>query len=488
MYRIRGKRVIVTLAALGLVAAACGSSHKDTTAGATTTAATATGSGQSAGTGGSAAVTTTAAPGVKFGTLASPCGKGTAKGATANGVTDTSITIGFGDDAGYAAAPGIAKEMTASVKAFMKWCNDQGGINGREVKGNYYDAKILEAKNAMTQACTDKVFMVVGEGWALDSGQEDVRIGCKLPAIPGYSVSTAFAQGPNMRQGVANPGDQTPLSYAYQIAAKYPDSVKKVAYVYANYSATLETMEKAKASLPAAGYVDLKCDQIYNIGGESDWKPFAENLKKCGADFVYWIGSPAPNFENLLAASKQVAFAPKVWYTDANHYDSAFAKWNGDNGSIADNVYVRLAFVPFEDAAKVPAVQQYLDIMKASGSDGSTNLLGAQATSSFLLWATGVQACGSNVTAKCVLDAIDKIDKWDAGGLHVPMNPGKNQAPDCGILVKMTGAKWERVAPTDKEFDCDPKYRATGLVTKYTTEAKLDANRIATQYGTFVIS
>ena len=33
-------------------------------------------------------------------------------------------------------------------------------------------------------------------------------------------------------------------------------------------------------------------------------------------------------------------------------------------------------------------------------------MLGMQATSSFLLWATGVDACGADVTRQCVLDAI----------------------------------------------------------------------------------
>ena len=485
MKKLNRKRLLVALVAFGLVAAACGSSHKDTASGSSTTAA-ATGSGQSASTGASAVVTTTTAAGVKFGDLASPCGKGTAKGATANGVTDTSITVGYGDDAGYAAAPGLNKEIGETMKTFLKWCNDQGGINGREVKGNYYDAKILESKNAATQACSDKVFMLVGEGWALDAAQEDVRIGCKLAAIPTYSVSTAFAHGPAMRQAVPNPGDQTPLQYAYALAKKFPDSVKKVAYMYANYSATLETMEKAKAATPVAGFVDLKCDQVYNIGGESDWKPFAENLKKCGADFVYWVGSPAPNLENFLAAAKQVGFAPKVIYGDANHYDAGFAKWNGENNGIGDNVYTRMVFAPFEDAAKVPAVQQYVDLMSKGGYTSSA--LGVQTASNFLLWATAVQSCGSTVTPKCVLDSIDKITSWTGGGLHSPQNPGKNQAPDCGIVMKLAGAKFERVDPLDKEFDCDPKYRSATFKTKYTDEAKLDANRVATAFGTITLS
>ncbi len=44
-----------------------------------------------------------------FGTLASPCGPGNAKGATEQGVTNTSIRIAYGDDRGYSGDPGSTR-------------------------------------------------------------------------------------------------------------------------------------------------------------------------------------------------------------------------------------------------------------------------------------------------------------------------------------------------------------------------------------------
>ena len=154
---VRGAAVVAVMA---LVGAACGGSHGGTTTGTTA--------------GGGVTTPTTTAPNVvKFGTLDSPCGKGTATGATATGVTDTSITIGYGDDAGYSAAPGLDKEMSDAVKPMIKWCNDQGGINGRKIVGKYYDAQVLQVTQAMTQACNDKVFMLVGQGFVLDAEPGD---------------------------------------------------------------------------------------------------------------------------------------------------------------------------------------------------------------------------------------------------------------------------------------------------------------------------
>jgi ABC-type branched-subunit amino acid transport system substrate-binding protein len=455
---------------LGLVAAACGGNHSNGAAGAGSVSTT--------------VASTTSPAADKFGTLASPCGHGTAKGATANGVTDTSITIGYGDDAGYAAAPGLDKEMSDAVKPMIDWCNEQGGINGRRVVGKYYDAKVTQVTQAMTQACNDKVFMLVGQGWVLDYGQETIRIGCKLSTIPGFAVGTAFAHGSGMQQPIPSAGDEVSASAAFQIAKLFPDAVKKAALVFAEFPATRETRDKYAAGYPKAGWNFLKCDQIYNVSGESDWKPFASNLKACGVEAVVWVGSPDPNMENFLNASKQVGFAPKAWLSDPNQYTASFAKWNGQNGGAGDNVYVRMTGVPFELADQAPAVKQYMDLV--AQSHGTIGLLGEQAASSFLLWATGVKSCGSDVTAKCVLDAAAAQKNWDGGGLHVPANPGANEAPKCGMLLKLDGAKWVKVVPTTGElFDCNDKYLVKGITTNALTLAKLNSDRVATQFGTF---
>jgi ABC-type branched-subunit amino acid transport system substrate-binding protein len=260
--------------------------------------------------------------------------------------------------------------------------------------------------------------------------------------------------------------------------------VQKAAMVYAQYPPTQETRDKEVAAYPKAGWKFLNCDQVYSITGESDWKPFATALKTCGAQVVDWVGSPDPNMENLLNAAKQVGFEPKAWVTDPNGYTASFATWNAQNGGAGNNVYVRMTGAPFEFANQVPAVKQYLSLL--AQSHGTTGLLGEQSASAFLLWATGVQACGSNVTAACVLDSAAKQQNWTGGGLHVPTDPGTNQATKCGMLLKLQGAEWVKVAPSGTAlYDCNDEYLVTGLTTSALTAAKLNASRVATEFGTF---
>jgi hypothetical protein len=289
-----------------------------------------------------------------------------------------------------------------------------------------------------------------------------------------------------MVQPAPNPGDQGIAAGAFQLAELYPEQVKKAAFVFAEYPPTRETRDKYAASYPEAGWTFLDCDQIYNIAGESDWRPFAENLKACGVEVVAYIGSPTPNLQNLMAASSQVGFQP-IWYADANNYTASFAEWNGSNGNVADNLYVRMAFVPFEFADEAPAVQQLSDLIEESG--GKLALLSAQAASAFLLWATAVKSCGSEVTAKCVLDAASEQTAWTGGGLHTEMNPGANDGPSCGMLIKPEGSAWTKAFPEgDELFDCDDSYLVRDITTSALEAAKLDANRVSTQFGQYTPS
>lgn len=464
----RRLRLVAVLVAVGLVVAACGSDRDDDSASSTT------GPGSSDGT------TTTAPPeeeGEMFGDLPSPCGPGDAKTASDRGVTEDTITIGYGDDRGFANSPGLNKEMGDAIEAMIDWCNSQGGINGRQIKGNLYDAKILEVSNAIISACNDNVFMLVGQGWSLDSAQEEQRVGCNLGSVPGYSVSPEFAHGPMMAQPVPNPTDFAPVQIAAAFQRLYPDKIKKTAMMYANYAATEDTKDKVLATYPPFGFEFLPCEQVYNIGGEDDWKPFVQSLKDCGAEIVNFVGSPIPNFVNFLTAAQQLDYHP-IYMVDANFYDANFLSQN--TTGIADNVHIRLAFVPFEEADVNPATQKYLDLVSAKG--GKVGLLGAQSTASFLLWATAAKACGDNLTQQCVFDEIAKIQDWTSGGLHAPTDPGTNMPPDCGIVVKPEGTKWVRVDPTVRgDFDCDESYvkPVTGPVVE---RAQLGPDRVSTKY------
>jgi hypothetical protein len=411
-----------------------------------------------------------------FGTLESPCGPGEGGEATEQGVTADQVVIGYGDDAGFPVSPGLSHEASDAIEAMIAWCNEQGGINGREVVGNYYDAAITNVVNVMTQACGE-VFMLVGNAWAQDAAQEETRLGCGLPSVPTFAVSPVFANAPLAVQPVPNPADIYTAGWGGMIAELFPDEVKNASVMYGNFAATIDTKDKVLQSFPEFGFEFLDCPQEYNIAGESDWKPFAQKLKDCGAEVVYYAGQPYPNMQNLLDDAAQIDYHP-IWLVDANAYLPSFADWNATGNG--DNVYLRSAFTPFEQAADNPATQQYIDILEAN--NGDTSQLGQQATSAFLLWATAAKTCGAELTRQCVLDELDTITSWDAGGLHAETNPGENLPPECAMILKLEGTSWVQAAPAEEgEMECNPE-GSVELTGRVVDQAELDENRVSTKY------
>jgi Periplasmic binding protein len=471
--RSRWVRLIGVLGALAMVVGACSSDRGDDPA------AEAGGGGdeESAGGGGEAET-----PADGFGTLESPCGEadddsgGGGGQAAEQGVTADQVVIGYGDDAGFQVSPGLSAETGDAIKAMIEWCNEQGGINGREVVGNYYDAAFSEVVNAVTEACGE-VFMLVGNAWANDANQEETRLGCGLPSVPTYSVSPVFANAPLAYQPLPNPADLYAAGSAAQIAELFPDEVKNATVMFANIGATIDTKDKVLQSYDDFGFEWLDCPIEYNAVGEPDWRPFAQRLQDCGAEVVYYSGQAYPHMQNLLDDAAQIGYEP-IWLAESNSYLQSFADWNTTGNG--DNVYIRTAFTPFEQADSNPATQQYLDIVEASG--GEVSQLGEQAASAFLLWATAADACGAELTRECVLDEVSGVTSWDGGGLHAEANPGENLPPECSMILKLDGTSWVQASPEEEgEMTCNPEgtVELTGRVVE---QAELDENRNSTRY------
>ena len=460
-------RGFIAVAALGLVTAACSSGRGSTS----------TNAGSSTSSSASSSSSTT-----KFGTLASPCGPGSAKGATDQGVTNSSIEIGYGDDRGFAASPGLDQEMGDAVKGMIQWCNNQGGILGRKIVGDFYDAAITQVNTVMQQACkTD--FMLVGEGWALDEAAEGTRVGCNLAAVPGFTVGPDVANAPEMYQAVPNPVDYLPASPYYEAAQLFPNAVTSFDFIHTTLaSATEVSYNKDKEAALAAGWKvadnGAGCGVTINYNGEPDYKPFAQKFSSCGVKLLYNNLGPGPVLFGMLQANDQLGVKP-IYIMETNDYSTELAQWN--TAGIGNQIYARDAFVPLEEASQVPAVQQYLSAVQAVG--GKVNQLGQQAASSFLLWATEAKACGSDLTRQCMINHLSQVHNWTGGGLHAPADPGNNMPPQCGMLLKLTGTNWSQFYPkTTAQFDCNSKYLFK--ISQANWGTTLNSQRIATKFLT----
>ncbi len=412
-----------------------------------------------------------------FGTLPSPCGPGHASGATEQGVTNSTINIAYGDDRGFSGLPGLDQEMGDAVKAMIAWCDAQGGINGRKVVGDYYDAAVTNVGSVMSQACKQD-FMLVGEGFALDGLAEGTRLGCNLAAVPGFTVSPVVANAYEMYQASPNPANHSPVSMAYEGEKLFGSKTQHVGVYDSTLSTQQASTNKAVQAFTEAGWKFLNCPFLFNYNGEANYTPFMQKLQGCGAQVVFYDATPGAPLYGALQAENQIGYNP-IWLMDAAAYTEGFAQWN--TSGLGNNVYVRESYEPLEASKVVPAVAKYLSILKKYG--GLTSSLGEQSTSSFLLWATEAKACGSTLTRQCMINHLSKVTTWTGGGLNAPSDPAKNLPPSCGLLMRLHNTSWVQAYPkTLGSFDCSSKYIVPNSGSVIGTP--LNAQGYATQYAT----
>jgi hypothetical protein len=442
---VKHTRACAALLALLLVAtAACSRDDGDetNTEGTTTTASDAP-SGEA-----------TALENGGFGDMEAVCKEGDASGATATGVTDTQINVGTVTDKGFAGAPGLNEEMYDTAVAFAAWCNEQGGILGREVVIDDLDAALTEYEARMSEAC-EADFALVGGGAVFDEDPNGVRVECGLPNVAGYVVSEPARSADLQVQPLPNPIAAT--SMGRYIAAKrdFPDGIAHYGIMASNIPAVLLVRDQLVEVAESLDYT-VDYDILYAPQGETGWANFVADMQEKDIQILEYVGQPADLVE-LNKAMDTAGWEPDVLMLSANFYDANYAELAGD---IAPNLYIQSQFHPFELAADNKATQDYLDLMEQYNPDGKVAGLGVQALSSYLLFAQAATECGSELTAECLLENAEAAADWTGGGLHAPQTPGNEVPSDCYLLLGLESSGFfyneEATEPTDGVYNCSP--------------------------------
>ena len=432
-------RWLVLLCAVTIVAAACGrSDDKSGSETSTTTAASSTSGSASTGA---------------FGTSDVVCKKGSASGSPAQGVTPTEVKIGTLADPGFAGRPGLDQELFDTATVFAKWCNDAGGINGRKIVVNQRDAALFNVKARMTEACASD-FMLVGGGVVFDQDGVTTRLSCLMPEIAGYAVSPQQRGSDLLIQPLPNDTKTLPIGDYKYLGKKYPDATKAYGVLTGDVDTTKIVARQADEAAQSLGWKKVY-DDVYPATGASDWTPYAQKLKDNGTKSLIWVGEPE-NLAKLLQALSDIGYQLDFIRTDANHYDQ---KLIDTAGSAVKNVYVRSAFAPFEDAKPGSPTQQYLDAFDKYLPNGKSKaLLGLQAWSAWMLFATAANECGNDLTRKCVYDNAKKITDWTGGGLHSASDLASGKAPECftELIASPSGFKIvSDLKPNQGIYRCD---------------------------------
>lgn len=360
-------------------------------------------------------------------------------------------------DPGAPAQPGLGKEFFEMAEGFTKWCNGLGGINGRKIKLTKRDAALTNVGTVMTAACQSD-FMVVGGGNPFDNDGVKARVGCKLGGFPAYVVGEESAKSELQDLAVGLPVSTTVVGAYKAVFAAHPDVKAKVGLLGQNMASLRPSMVRYKAGVEAAGGTVVYKEDVQVIA--PPWRPTLEKMKQSGVEMLIttWLAvDSAAMFREMDAMN----WHPKVIVSDAsayNRYTLAAAK----NSKIPDT-YIYPTFVPQSLGDKNPAVQKALEILHLADPGKDLEFFHMSGINSWLLWASAVKDCGSEVTTECVL-AKGKRANWDAGGLFAPgpiVETKDVRASDCFTMVKPTAKGFEYDAAMTKPnknefFNCDP--------------------------------
>ncbi|MFZ1441042.1 MAG: ABC transporter substrate-binding protein [Candidatus Microthrix subdominans] len=369
-------------------------------------------------------------------------------------MTDDEIQVGTISDAGFAGRPGLNQELLDASQVFVDWCNAAGGINGRTITMVERDAKLTEYKQRITESCLED-FMLVGGGGVFDDTGQAERIDCMLPEIPPFQVSPQSRSSDLIVNPVPSPVDELQAGGLNYLAQAFPDSTDKVGFLTGSVPSTIFIDAQLQDGAADLGWTTVYQAQ-YNPNGETSWTPFAQALKSAGVRGLVYTGEPE-NLAALLQAIADIDYELDWTLGSANALDQGFIDVGGD--AVA-GLYVLTIVVPPFLADENPATQHYLDLFEEYLPDGKSEaILGYNSFSAWLLFATAVGECGSDVTRTCVFEAAKEITEWTGGGLHGQTDPGANKLSPCDLVVEATPEGFvtpDNFKPTDGLFDCSP--------------------------------
>ena len=443
----RRQKGLGALAALSVLAlAACGSSGSSSSSNSTgsSTNPSVTASAASTQGGGTASGS--------FGTLGQVCGPGSATGATASGVTNSSVEVSVIADINVPGAPGLLQPMWDSATAFTDWCNAAGGIDGRKIILDKRDSAETDYLPQVESSCSADLAMV-GTMGVLDNTGVAAWEKCGIPNFTASTVSEQAANASLMYPTNPLPANQENIGGFPVIFQQYPGVQEHIGTLYSEGAAGAREQHTYNEAIAADGGKVVYTAE-YNATGQVNWAPYVEAMKNAGVQMLFLNDTIATSV-GLDQAMSTAGWYPQVQISPPQDYDTSFLS---TGASVAKNYYVYMPSEPLEAASAVPAVAQYESIVQKYVPSAHLGFFGVMAFSSWLLFTEAAKACGSNLTRTCVEQQVAKQTNWTGGGLQGSINPASNKASQCFIVMKIENGKFVQAIPSKLgQFYCNPK-------------------------------
>jgi ABC-type branched-subunit amino acid transport system substrate-binding protein len=427
--------------------------------------------GQTVGPGGTTGAGTTGAGGTTGPGVLPGC-KAPAN-PTDKGVTKDTIKVGLVAAKG-GSFRGQFNANIESVDAYFKMINAQGGICGRKIQLFVRD----DSGNAQNDLQAAKeladdvgVFAFVGSVSAPDSdtGVASVSQQEKIPDI-GFPLTYERSESP-FSYGV--PGQlQKRLIGEGASGSRYLDKlygIKQIAVFWVSEALVSKANAWAfEAAILKTGGPDMKiCYDRETSVLDNNFDSYAVSMAGAcptskGPLAVYTTMENNSNIK-LAQAMRSQHVPVKVFDPTFTSYLPSFVRDDSGNPRPeTEGAYMALPQIPFERCAVdsrnrpvppcshpelnkyVTALTHYVPGFSSPGSWGGPGWGEAA------LFVQGVEGCGANLTRRCVLDQINKINSFTVNGFLSPSTPRVHKIYTADLLMRIHNGRFVEVNPSDK--------------------------------------
>lgn len=396
--------------------------------------------------------TASALPGsARAGGAQSPGSQARLDASSSPGVTSTTVTVGQIDDL-TAPLPGLFKGAEDGTRAYFDYVNSQGGVNGRKIELDARDSQYQGGVVAsQTSSLVANDFAMVGGFSLLDSAEQPVIDANHMPDVA-YPLSVALADSPNVYSPDPNTANDFPLNFMKYLKKKYPNQVKHVGILWANATSSTAGAEKVfENAMKKVGF-----HIVYTRGfgvSETTFLSDVLAMKSKGVQLFYSQQMPDSYAATLAKEMKQQNFKPIVIQGAA--YSSNLVK---DAGSAANNMYIVQAYplyLPGQDAKNVAAAALFDHWMNEASSDPNFEIEAVYGWMSAELFVQALRNAGSAPTRAGLINALNGVTSFNAGGMISTANPSENIPSSCFVLAQVKSGHIVRVPPTPKSgFAC----------------------------------
>ena len=373
--------------------------------------------------------------------LASVGTVGASSSSSAPGVTSNSITVGtISTQTGTLAAN--ASSLIYGERAYFKYINAQGGVNGRKIDYKYAldDGGNPTTFNqlANTLINQDHVFAVSGIATIFFSPNLFVESG--IPTY-GYNVTDNWAGPPNLFAAGGStqyyPAGATQFAYV----ARKTQSKPSIAIVAYGVAASANACQATENAMTSAGY-DISYSDLKIAYPGTTVATDVQRMRQAGSNFVVSCMDVQGNV-TMARDIKQYGLKITQLWLNGNDVPTLQA-----NKNLMQGVYFATYHVPFTAPIRLyPGLTLYFQQMKKYEPAYAYNELAIQGWESAALFVQGVKAAGNDLTWANVIKKTNAITSFTAGGLTAPVNWAVgghtgHAPPYCVAYVKAVGTQY----------------------------------------------